>query len=107
MGILLFLSQLKESGGIVLESPSEPRATDLEQCDEALLEIERVVRPTLAWEPPALSLPAARWAARMMYTISQMLVFRDIDGEAIERRFARPCPGAPSTRGTRQATPGV
>ena len=32
----------------------------------------------------------------MMYAISQTLVFRDIDGEAIERRFARPCPGAPS-----------
>ena len=96
MGILLFLSQLQESGGIVLENPSEPRAIDLEQCDGALLEIERLVRPTLAWEPPELSLPVARWAARMMYAISQTLVFRDIDGEALERRFARRCPGAPS-----------
>ncbi len=96
MGILLFLSQLKESGGIVLENPSEPRAIDLERCDEALLEFERVVRPTLAWDPPELSLPAARWAVRMMYGISQMLVFRDIGGEVLERRFARRCPGAPS-----------
>lgn len=96
MGISLFLSQLQDRGNIVLEEPSEPRGSDLERCDGALLEIERIVRPTLAGESPELSLPAARWAAGILYGISQALAFRDIDDEALARLFARPCPAAPS-----------
>jgi len=60
--------------------------------------LDRAVRPTLAFDPPPLSLPAAEWAILLLHRACQALVYRDIDGQAVRAGLALACPVRPSPR---------
>ena len=89
-----FLLHLTESGHVSvvpfdLESTVSPAGDD---DTAALLEIDRRERLEFPGEAPALSLPAARWAAATFHRACQLLVCRDVPAEAVASALAVPCP---------------
>lgn len=89
MNLQRFLSSLMESGQAHLGDGPEADAP-------ALLEFDRRARLESPLAPPALSLPAARWGASMLFAGCRLLLRRDLDASVVTRTLAAPCPESPS-----------
>src|SRR5690348_14553961 len=88
-----FLSMLQEGGHVIVGRDDPQRGEELER---ALNEMDAVARGDLAFTAPALSMPAAQWAAIRMYRACQFLVYREVEPSIIEKDLREPCPEAVS-----------
>lgn len=97
MQLANFLRQLQDSGEIVFDSNAPPNLEATEEADaiQQLLELDKRRRLELAHEAPRLRVDAAMWAARLMFRISQFLVYREIPAKQIEADLGEACPGEP------------
>jgi hypothetical protein len=95
MSALDFVTALLEGGGRVRVGPDPLPASDLAGAAATL---DAAVRPTLAFEPPPLSVPAGEWAILVLHRACQALVYREIDGSAVRAGLALACPVPPSPR---------
>jgi hypothetical protein len=95
MSALDFVTALLEAGGRVRVGP-EPLAVS-ELADAAMM-LDAALRPSLAFEPPPLSVPAGEWAIRVLHRACQALVYREIDANAVRTGLALTCPVPPSPR---------
>jgi hypothetical protein len=98
-----FLAALEESGRVRV--PASPDASLFaasgeegpdDDLDARLRALAGRARADLAHDPPALHLPAARWALRTLFAACQAFAHRAIPPEAIERALAAPCPAPAS-----------
>ncbi|MBI2192953.1 MAG: hypothetical protein HYU36_13315 [Planctomycetes bacterium] len=71
---------------------------DSAEIHKRLEDMDLWAREEMAFSPPELSLPAAQWAATTLYKACQLLVYRDLDAEAVRQAFSQPCPEAPGPR---------
>lgn len=97
-----FLAALEESGRVRVPASPDPSlftggvVEDAADLDARLLALAARIRADLAHDPPAVSLPAARWALRTLHAACQAFAHRSIPVEAIELALGVPCPGPPS-----------
>ena len=94
MSAVVFVQSLLESGRVTVPNDDSPP----ENLDQAVAELDRAARLEMAFDPPALSVPVAAWALRLLYTACQALVFREIEGDTVRPALAQPCPEVPSPR---------
>jgi hypothetical protein len=88
-----FLNQLFEQGRVVVGEPtSASRDAELRAADAILADWERHVRDEFPGQAPSLVLPAARWAAVMLYRGCQLAVWRQ---HTVEKVLSLPAPAAP------------
>jgi hypothetical protein len=92
MSAVQFVQSLLDTGRVKVPPGSEP----LDDVDEAVAELDRAARTDVAFEPPAIALPAGAWALTTVYRAAQALVFREIDADAVRQMLAVPCPLPPS-----------
>ena len=92
MVLTKFLSELRESGGVVLVGADMPTEDDVRQCSEAIGELDAMARLELAGAAPPLDIKAAKWATIMFYRCCQFLAFRDIPPSTIAQTLNNPCP---------------
>ena len=91
-----FVSSLLETGRVRVPPPGQSAATPLKGLEPAVAELERSIRPDLAFDPPALSPAAAGWALSTVYRGCQALVYREMEAAAVHEALSRPCPDNPS-----------
>jgi hypothetical protein len=96
MSALLFVDALLETGRVRVPASRDAPA-DLEA---AVAELDRGVRPELAFEAPPLDVPVGVWALTILYRGCQSLVYRDIDADAVRDALSQRCPA-------RQPSPAV
>lgn len=92
MSALAFVQALLETGRVRVPEGRDAPA----DLDAAVAELDRAIRPELAFDPPAVDPAAAGWAVTVLYRGCQALVFRDIDADAVRDALSRPCPSAAS-----------
>ncbi|MEM7015370.1 MAG: hypothetical protein AAF585_28255 [Verrucomicrobiota bacterium] len=90
-----FLRHFQASGEILFDSNAPPELDAASEADaiQQLLEMDKRRRLELAHEAPRLRVDVAMWAARLMFRMSQFLVYREISTERIEADLGEPCPG--------------
>ncbi|HTL28051.1 MAG TPA: hypothetical protein VL282_02470 [Tepidisphaeraceae bacterium] len=93
MSIQQFWDQLHEGGRVTVADALPIESKDLARAIE---ETDAVWRLELAFDPPALVMHAATWAALRIYRACQFLVYREIDAETVARDLKMACPDAPS-----------
>ncbi|MBI4614743.1 MAG: hypothetical protein HY720_14120 [Planctomycetes bacterium] len=103
MSIRSFLDELRESGRVRVGPPEPERACAtpdlaLREADGVLAEMDRDARRELAFEPPPLILPVARWAAALFQRACAFLVHREAGAGEVRAGLSRPCPEPPSPR---------
>lgn len=86
-----FVNSLLERGAVRVPGPTEPSPGD---WADAVAELDRAVRPEMAFDPPPVDEPAAIWGLQMLYRGCQCLAHRDVDAETVGRMLAEPCPSA-------------
>ncbi len=112
MVLTKFLSELRESGGVVLVGADMPTEDDVRQCSEAIGELDAMARLELAGAAPPLDIKAAKWATIMFYRCCQFLAFRDIPPSTIAQTLNNPFgrilrgPAAAVSPGLRQTRTG-
>ncbi|MEZ0388725.1 MAG: hypothetical protein ACAI34_16755 [Verrucomicrobium sp.] len=86
-----FLQSLLDQGlAVVSLSPAEePEAAELA---EIIQEYDRRQRSHMAGEAPELDLPAATWAAGMLYESIRLLAARDVDAAGVSAALNQDCP---------------
>jgi len=89
LSIEAFIHALQESGHVVV-APDVP--SDRAAAEASLRALDAQCRQDLPHEAPALSMPAALWAAGMMYRACQFLAYREIEPAVIQKDLADPCP---------------
>ena len=86
-----FVHSLREGGRVrVPDGPGLPGG-----LVAAVRELDRLVRPTLAGDPPPLSEAAGGWALEILYRACQFLIHRDIEADTVRQALGRPCPEPP------------
>ncbi len=93
---MCFFAELLQTGRVTVSSGGPPSLEDLGDLEAVLRDADSLARLELAFAPPALDMPAAAWAATLLYEASWLLVHREADADAVRAAFARPCPSAPS-----------
>jgi hypothetical protein len=92
-----FLRCLFKDGRVRVVRPAEISAKERSAAGAVLAAFEREQRRELPGVAPPLCLPAAQWAAGMLYRACQFVAFRDADEEVIARALTAGCPdGDPS-----------
>ncbi|MBE7213481.1 MAG: hypothetical protein INR65_20895 [Gluconacetobacter diazotrophicus] len=89
-----FLRQLTETGHVSVRPFGAEAAP--EPDPGWIAEADRRQRLEFPGEAPALSLPAARWAAATFYRACQLLVCRDVPAAEVTAALAGACPQARS-----------
>jgi len=79
-----------------LEAPAAAVETGDDDHPRILAAFDARARAELAGEAPALNMPAAAWALRMLVDACRFLVYRDIEAETIAGALRRQCPAAAS-----------
>ena len=99
MSVAAFLIALRRSGCVsvppveIAPSGGDLAApAELDQIGPIIQEMDVAARLELAFAPPGLVLPAAKWAAETLYRACQFLVYRDVDGGIVQAVMARRCP---------------
>ncbi|HEY2587414.1 MAG TPA: hypothetical protein VGI81_16840 [Tepidisphaeraceae bacterium] len=88
MSALEFVSSLLERGVVRVSAPPDaPR-----DWRAAIVELDQMARPEMAFDPPPLVEPAAAWGLSMLYRSCQFLTYREVDAETVRRALAEPCP---------------
>lgn len=88
MSGLSFVKSLLESGAVGVSAPPGMP----EEWGEAVVELDRIARPELTGEAPALVERAGAWGLSVLYRACQLLAYRDVDGEQVRAMLATPCP---------------
>lgn len=78
MALSSFLRDILESSHVAVATDDELTRDDLRAADEVLGEADRLWRLEAPGTPPALALPAARWAAIVLFRACQAIVDRDL-----------------------------
>ncbi len=87
-----FVTDLFDTGRVVLDDDALANSRDLSAMSQALVEFEQTYRSTLPHVPPALSVDAAEWAGSLLYRACQFLVYREHGEETVIDQLATPCP---------------
>jgi hypothetical protein len=87
-----FLTSLFADGRVRVPLPGPLTGTELAEAGETLAGFEAQYRQELPGTPPALCLPAARWAATMFYRACQFVAYRDVDAATIAEVLGEPLP---------------
>ncbi|MDX1947752.1 MAG: hypothetical protein SFU86_20310 [Pirellulaceae bacterium] len=88
-----FLRDLFEHGRLKVAAPRGRLSTEEQAAaEQVLMEQEALCRGEFPGIAPPLDLPAAMWAAEMFHRACQLMVYRDLDEEAIAELLAAPCP---------------
>jgi hypothetical protein len=87
-----FLSNLYSSGRVRVGRPEEIAEEELRGADSAIAAFETQYRRDLPGEPPEVCMPAARWAAMMVYRACQFAAFREIPEAAVVQSLSLACP---------------
>jgi hypothetical protein len=95
MSLVLFLRQLAERSHVEVGA-FESGEGDLAEAESTLQEMAEQLRLELAFDPPALSVRPAVWAAQRLYRGAQFLVFREEGPDSLEKALHATCPEAPS-----------
>jgi hypothetical protein len=95
MSAVDFVTALVEGGGRVRVGPGPLAVSELASAAATL---DDAIRPTLAFDPPPLSMPAGEWAILVLHGACQALVYREIDASAVRGGLALACPVRPSPR---------
>lgn len=85
-----FLTELSRSGVATIAQAARLQPGDGWQA--VVKEWDAELRRELPGEPPALSLPAAEWAALRLYRGCQAIVCREMPPDEMHRFLAVPCP---------------
>jgi hypothetical protein len=87
MQAMEFILELCETGRVsVAQPPDMP-----EKMGDAVLALDQLVRPTLAFDPPGLIPEAGEWAFVVLYQACQALVYREMEADVVRGIFkARP-----------------
>lgn len=88
------LQDLLDEGRVRISASASFTDDELQAAEQVLLSFERRYRADLPDTPPAISLPAAMWAAQVFYRACQCLAFREITGEEAQEML-RPFSGQP------------
>jgi len=91
MSLALFLRQLTERTHVEVGA-FESGEGDPAAAEDALREMASQSGLEMAFDPPALSIQPAVWAARLLYRSCQFLVFREAGPELVESALGIPCP---------------
>jgi hypothetical protein len=87
MSALAVVLNLLETGRVRV--PAAPQPPD--GLDQAVRELDRIARPTLALDPPVLMPAVAEWALLLLFRACQSLVYREIEADAVTDALSRPC----------------
>src|SRR3954464_14500613 len=83
-----FIQDLLGAGRVRVDaSPAAP-----DQLSNAVLALEQLTRPAMAFAPPPLLRAAGEWAVLRIYRACQALVYREIEGDIVRAALAAPCP---------------
>ncbi|CAN5802394.1 hypothetical protein BH09VER1_BH09VER1_49530 [soil metagenome] len=85
-----FLHALFESGHVSVASKLV--AEDPEEIGSLVQDFDRVARLNLAVDAPGLDLEVGKWAAALLYRMSQLVVLRTIEAEEVAASFQVRCP---------------
>lgn len=88
-----FLRDLFEDGCTTVTGVEPVTDDDRAAAAEILAGFERRCRTEFPGGPPPLSLPAAVWAAEMLFNASRCLLYREIDEAGIDEFLDRPFVG--------------
>jgi hypothetical protein len=69
---------------------------ELVELKEAIQELDRAVRPELAYDAPPLSESSAVWGLTTLYRSCQFLAYREVEEETVRQTLSAPCPDEPS-----------
>ncbi len=89
--MMSFLRQLTETGRVRVSAIPAP-AEDADALNLLIRHWDRAARAELAGDGPALSLPVAVWALRLLESGARFLVHRAYDEAAIAAALTLPCP---------------
>lgn len=108
MSLSRFIAALEESGRVLVPAvprlgpdtavdPAAPAHDD--DLDARLAALHARAAADLAGDAPPLDLPAARWAARLVFDACQALAHRSAPADEVRSALAAPCPSpaGPST----------
>ncbi len=93
-GMREFLHALFESGHVSVAS--QLVAEDREEIAALVRDFDRVARLNLAGSAPELDLEVGKWAAKLLYRVSQLVVLRNIEAEEVAAAFREGCPSVRS-----------
>lgn len=96
MSLTGFLQDLLNDGCATLEQPEPVTTEDRAAAAEILQAFECCWRMEFPGDPPPLSLPAAVWAAEMLFRACQCLMFRAIDADGVRELLGVPYSGEQS-----------
>lgn len=85
MSYTKFLSDLLLTGQVKIDSHSAPTPDEKSQASEWLADFERTWRLNQPGSPPPFSVVAATWAAESFFRAAQLLMFRDLPAEEVNR----------------------
>lgn len=88
-----FLRELFENGNVTVPAPDVPFESATE-CEEIIRAFDRAARNEMALSAPALSMPAAMWAAERLAQIARLVVARDCGPDEFAAVFSVKCPEA-------------
>ena len=78
-----FVSQLLESGHVLVPAEGEWSVADRRAVGEVLAEFQSSWRKELTSAPPEIDLPAAIWGAEQIYQWCRLLTYRELPAELI------------------------
>jgi hypothetical protein len=91
-----YLTYLLDTGRVRAASSGADAAAAVAELPAAIQAADAVARLELPGTPPALSMPAAVWAATLFYHACRFLVYRDIGPDVVSTTMAARCPESPS-----------
>lgn len=92
MGLGAFLTSLSEHGRAQVEPPEALLDAAPDEVNGVLAGLDALARDELAFTAPTFSLDVTRWAAELLYRGCQCLVYRQLDGKAVQQALRSVCP---------------
>lgn len=96
MTLHTFIDSVFDNGRATVAAPKEIDTDEREATAELLVLAERVWRLNQPARLPEFDVPAATWAAEMLYRAAQFQVYRDVNAEFIAAAFQVPPPATDS-----------
>jgi hypothetical protein len=91
-----FLTELLETGRVRASAVGGTVEAMMTQLPTAIHDADIAARLELPATPPALSIPAATWAATLFYHACRFLVYREFGEAVIRSNLQSKCPESPS-----------
>ena len=96
MSLSKMLSELLESGRVLIPHGALDARSDLDATRRILVEFERIARQDFPGEAPAFDVEAAMWSAEMFFRASRLLVLRDIERDDVLESLSAKRPQQPT-----------